>query len=225
MRSRAGPTTRTQPLGRFGAGEIFVMLNRGDYYQCALVIPKGGLDALKEQGLEAVRARIAALAPFVADRVGELRELGRPQAPDVAVDRLREWARPGLLCIGDAAHAMSPIGGVGINLAIQDAVAAANILCEPLRGAPSAIDHLQAVQRRRELPVRLMQAVQVLVQNRIIGPTLGLQAQPSLPWQGKLLNAVPFLRRIPARLMGLGFRPEHVRTPDVRASRPTPPAP
>jgi 2-polyprenyl-6-methoxyphenol hydroxylase-like FAD-dependent oxidoreductase len=120
---------------------------------------------------------------------------------------------------------MSPIGGVGINLAIQDAVAAANLLWEPLRGRTLAIDHLKAVQRRRELPVRLMQAVQVAVQNRIISTTLGLQAQPSLPWQGKLLNAVPFLRRIPARIMGLGFRPEHVRTPDVRASRPTPPAP
>ncbi|HZB38147.1 MAG TPA: FAD-dependent oxidoreductase [Beijerinckiaceae bacterium] len=225
MRLSRRPDDQEQPLGRFGAGEIFVMLNRGDYFQCALIIPKGGLDKLKEQGLEAVRARIAALAPFVADRVGELKSWDDLKLLVVKVDRLREWARPGLLCIGDAAHAMSPIGGVGINLAIQDAVAAANLLWEPLRGRTLAIDHLKAVQRRRELPVRLMQAVQVAVQNRIISTTLGLQAQPSLPWQGKLLNAVPFLRRIPARIMGLGFRPEHVRTPDVRASRPTPPAP
>jgi 2-polyprenyl-6-methoxyphenol hydroxylase-like FAD-dependent oxidoreductase len=215
MRLSRRPDDPEQPLGRFGAGEIFVMLNRGDYYQCAFIIPKGGLDQLKAQGLEAIRTRIAALAPFVADRVGELKSWDDLKLLVVKVDRLREWARPGLLCIGDAAHAMSPIGGVGINLAVQDAVAAANLLWQPLRDRVLTLDHLRAVQRRRELPVRLMQAVQVAVQKRIIGPTLALRAQPSLPWQPKLLNLFPILRRIPARIMGLGFRPEHVRTPWV----------
>ncbi|HKG84475.1 MAG TPA: FAD-dependent monooxygenase, partial [Beijerinckiaceae bacterium] len=132
MRLPRRPDDPEQPVGRFGAGEIYVMLNRGDYYQCALVIPKGGFEALKEHGLEALRARIAALAPFVGDRVGALQSWDDLKLLTVAVDRLTEWWRPGLLCIGDAAHAMSPVGGVGINLAVQDGVAAANILYRPL---------------------------------------------------------------------------------------------
>jgi 2-polyprenyl-6-methoxyphenol hydroxylase-like FAD-dependent oxidoreductase len=209
-----------QPLGRFGAGEIFIMLNRGDYYQCALVIPKGGFDRLKEQGLDKLRARIAALAPSVRDRVGELQSWDDLKLLTVAVNRLAEWARPGLLCIGDAAHAMSPVAGVGINLAVQDAVAAANILYAPLLDRSITLDDLRAVQRRRELPVRLTQRLQVLIQNRVIGPTLGRTAKPTTPWALRLLNRVPLLRRIPARLVGVGFRPEHVRTPDVHSRSP-----
>jgi 2-polyprenyl-6-methoxyphenol hydroxylase-like FAD-dependent oxidoreductase len=197
------------------------MLNRGDYYQCALVIPKGGFEALKERGLAALRARIAALAPFVSDRVGELRSWDDLKLLTVAVDRLTEWARPGLLCIGDAAHAMSPVGGLGINLAIQDAVAVANILYRPLLDRSVAIEQLRAVQRRRELPMRLIQGLQVLVQNRIIGPTLAARTKVAPPWALRLIGRIPFLRRIPARLIGLGFRPEHVRTPEIPKKAPT----
>jgi 2-polyprenyl-6-methoxyphenol hydroxylase-like FAD-dependent oxidoreductase len=219
MRLSRRPDDPDQPLGRFGAGEIFVMLNRGDYYQCAFVIPKGGLEVLKERGLESLRARIAALAPFVADRLGELASWDDLKLLTVAVDRLKEWSRPGLLCIGDAAHAMSPIGGVGINLAVQDAVAAANLLYRPLLERAVTPADLAGVQRRRELPVRLIQRIQVLVQNRIIGPTLGARTKPVPTLALRLLARIPFLRRIPARLVGLGFRREHIRTPEA------PPAP
>jgi 2-polyprenyl-6-methoxyphenol hydroxylase-like FAD-dependent oxidoreductase len=136
------------------------------------------------------------------------------------VDRLREWYRPGLLCIGDAAHAMSPIGGVGINLAIQDAVAAANLLFEPLRTGAPAVRELAAVQHRRMLPVRLTQAMQVFIQNRVITSVLASTAPTKPPWPLKLVRALPFLRRIPARVVGVGFRPEHVRTPEVATLRP-----
>lgn len=217
MRLSRHPDDPAQPLGRFGAGDIFVMIDRGDYFQCALVIPKGGFDQLKGQGIEAVRAKIAAIAPFVRDRVGELRSFDDLKLLTVGVDRLKQWWGPGVLCIGDAAHTMSPIGGVGINFAVQDAVAAASILAAPLRNGTVMAEHLKAVQRRRELPVRLMQRVQVLVQNRIIGPTLGRTTKPTPPWALTLLNRLPYLRRIPARALGMGFRPEHVRTPDVGA--------
>ncbi|MFL5226070.1 MAG: FAD-dependent monooxygenase, partial [Microvirga sp.] len=222
MRLPRRPDDPEQPVGRFGAGEIYVMLNRGDYYQCALVIPKGGFDALKERGLEALRARIAALAPFVADRVGALQSWDDLKLLTVAVDRLTEWSRPGLSCIGDAAHAMSPVGGVGINLAVQDGVAAANILYRPLLDRAVTLADLRAVQRRRELPMRIIQRMQVLVQNRIIGPTLGSRAKPTPPWVLRLFARLPFLRRIPARLIGLGFRPEHIRTPEAAKGAPTP---
>ena len=218
MRVSRRPDDREQPLGRFGAGGIFIMLDRGEYFQCALVIPKGGYARLKEQGLEGLREGIAQFAPFIRDRVGELKTWDDLKLLTVAVDRLTHWARPGLLCIGDAAHAMSPIGGVGINLAVQDAVAAANILAAPLRDGLLELRHLEAVQRRRELPVRLTQRLQVLIQNRIVGPTLGRETAPRPPLALKLLGLIPLLRRIPARMMGLGFRPEHVRTPDVRAA-------
>ena len=222
MRLPRRPDDPEQPVGRFGAGEIYVMLNRGDYYQCALVIPKGGFEALRERGLEALRARIAALAPFVADRVGALQSWDDLKLLTVAVDRLTEWSRPGLLCIGDAAHAMSPVGGVGINLAVQDGVAAANILYRPLLERSVTLADLGAVQRRRELPMRVIQRLQVVVQNRIIGPTLGSRTKPTPPWMLRLFARLPFLRRIPARLIGLGFRPEHIRTPEAAKGAPTP---
>ena len=218
MRLSRRPDDPEQPLGRFDAGQIFVMLNRGDYCQCAFVIPKGGFDALKAKGLDAFRDRIAAAAPFMRDRVGELTQWDDVKLLTVTVDRLKQWWRPGLLCIGDAAHAMSPVGGVGINLAVQDAVAAANRLADPLRRRAVTTDDLQSIQRRREFPVRMTQRLQILIQNRVIGRALASRTPLSAPWPVRLLNWWPALRRIPARLIGLGVRPEHIRTPDIGAA-------
>jgi 2-polyprenyl-6-methoxyphenol hydroxylase-like FAD-dependent oxidoreductase len=198
-------------LGRINAGRILVTLDRGDYWQCAYVIPKGGYDAVRRGSLEAFRAGIVAVAPHLRDRVGELKSWDDVKLLTVQVNRLRRWYRPGFLCIGDAAHAMSPIGGVGINLAIQDAVAAANLLARPLlRGAPSA-DELAAVQRRREFPTRMTQRMQLFLQSNVIGRVLASGATPGIAWPIRLLQRFPMLRRIPARLIGMGFRPEHVR--------------
>jgi 2-polyprenyl-6-methoxyphenol hydroxylase-like FAD-dependent oxidoreductase len=202
-----------QVLGRVDRGRILVMLNRGDYWQCAFVIAKGGFDALRRRGLPALRDDICGLVPYLRDRVDELRDWDDVKLLTVAVDRLRVWHRPGLICIGDAAHAMSPIGGVGVNLAIQDAVAAANILAAPLlRGAVSDAD-LHAVQRRREFPTRATQRLQIVLQNRIIGRVLQNPGKLSPPALLRLLARWPLLRRLPARLVGLGFRPEHVKAP------------
>jgi 2-polyprenyl-6-methoxyphenol hydroxylase-like FAD-dependent oxidoreductase len=212
MRLSQRPDDPKQSLGRFVPGRVFVMIDRGDYWQCAFVIPKGGIDEVKRRGLAAFREEVAQVAPFLRDRVDELARWDDVKLLTVAVDRLRQWYRPGLLCIGDAAHAMSPIGGIGINLAIQDAVAAANILAEPLRRGPAAVEHLRAVQRRREWPTKLTQRAQVLIQNRVISRVLAGQAGGPLPLPVRLLRDWPFLRRIPARLIGMGIRPEHVRT-------------
>jgi 2-polyprenyl-6-methoxyphenol hydroxylase-like FAD-dependent oxidoreductase len=202
-----------QTLGRIDTGRIFVMLNRGDYWQCAFVIPKGGYDEIRRRGLTALREEIAGLAPFLRDRVDELSDWSDVRLLSVAVDRLRVWHRPGLLCIGDAAHAMSPIGGVGINLAIQDAVATANILAPCLlRGAVSERD-LHAVQRRREFPTRATQRLQVALQKRVIGRVLASTGKISPPLLLRLIGWMPSLRRLPARVIGLGFRPEHVTGP------------
>src|SRR6516165_4053241 len=213
MRLSRRPSDPEQTLGRVGAGRFLVMLNRGDYWQCAFVIPKGGFDQIRQRGLADFRAEIARLAPYLGDRVGELAGWPDIKLLTVAVDRLRVWHRPGLLCIGDAAHAMSPVGGVGINLAIQDAVAAANILAPRLlKGAPGEND-LQAVQHRREFPTRATQRLQLLVQNRVIGHVLQSTGKLSPPLAVQLVGRWPLLRRIPARLIGIGFRPEHVRLP------------
>jgi 2-polyprenyl-6-methoxyphenol hydroxylase-like FAD-dependent oxidoreductase len=209
------PDDPDETLGRFDAGHIFVMINRGQHWQCAFVIPKGTLDRLRASGLPAFRASVARLAPAVADRVGELADWDAVKLLTVQVDRLERWYRPGLLCIGDAAHAMSPIGGVGINLAIQDAVAAANILAAPLRDGRVSLDDLARVQKRREWPTRVTQRFQILVQNRIIARVLSGQRAFTAPLPVKLLARCPMLRRIPARLVGVGVRPEHVRTPEV----------
>src|SRR6516164_2526779 len=210
MRLSRLPTDPAQ-LGRLDAGRILVMLNREEYWQCAFVIPKGGFDQIRQGGLAAFRGEIARLAPYLGDRVGELADWTDIKLLTVAVDRLRVWHRPGLLCIGDAAHAMSPIGGVGINLAIQDAVAAANILAPRLLKGGVTEDDLQRVQRRREFPTRATQQLQVFIQNRVIGQVLQSSAEPSPPLLLRLLEWWPRLQRIPARLVGLGFRPEHVR--------------
>jgi len=206
------PGDPKESMGRFDPGHVFVMIDRGDYWQCAFVIPKGGIEEVKRRGLEAFRQEVARVAPFMRDRVSEIADWDHVKLLTVAVDRLRQWCRPGLLCIGDAAHAMSPIGGIGINLAIQDAVAAGNILAEPLRHGPATLDQLWAVQRRRELPTRITQRAQVLIQNRIIGRVLTTQAKSfSAPLPVRLMRRWPFLRRIPARLIGMGVRPEHVK--------------
>jgi len=215
MRLSRHPDDPGQTLGRFDTGRIFVMLNRNDYWQCAYVIPKGGYDEIRARGLAAFRDEIVRLAPYLRDRTAELADWSDVKLLSVSVDRLRQWYRPGLLCIGDAAHAMSPVGGVGINLAIQDAVAAANILAPRLQQGPVSEQDLRAVQHRREFPTRATQAMQVAVQKRVIGRVLESTRKLSAPLPVRLLRLMPFLTRLPARLIGLGVRPEHVRTPVV----------
>jgi 2-polyprenyl-6-methoxyphenol hydroxylase-like FAD-dependent oxidoreductase len=204
-----------ETFGHIEAGKMMIMLNRGDYWQCAYVIPKGGIERVQAKGLDAFRQAVVEMSPYLSDRVAELKSWDDVRLLTVAVDRLRQWWRPGLLCIGDAAHAMSPIGGVGVNLAIQDAVAAANRLAAPLRTHSLSNNDLQAVQERRTFPVRVTQFLQLTMQNRLVSPMLSGVQRPKPPLLFKLLNAVAVLRRIPARLLGLGVRPEHIHTPDV----------
>jgi len=204
------PTT----LGRMAAGLIFVTLDRGDYWQCALVISKGGAESLRAQGLDAFRRTIVRVAPPFANRVDEIQDWDQVKLLTVKVNRLREWCRPGLLCIGDAAHAMSPIGGIGINLAIQDAVATANILAPVLaRGVRPSLENLKRVQQRRMFPTKMTQRLQMIMQDRVMTRVLAAKRDPKPPLPVKLLNRFAFLRRIPARIIGIGFRPEHVRSP------------
>jgi 2-polyprenyl-6-methoxyphenol hydroxylase-like FAD-dependent oxidoreductase len=208
FRVARGPEHAGAVLARIAAGHALIMLDRGSYWQCALVIRKGAADAIKAEGLEAFRARVAGLVGGNAAR--EIASLDDVKLLTVRVDRLEDWHRPGLLCIGDAAHAMSPIGGVGINLAIQDAIAAANLLVGPLRrGAPSE-DDLRKVQRRRSFPTWATQAFQIAVQNRFVDPVLKATGTLKVPWPTRLVQRLPFLQAVPARLIGIGFRPEHV---------------
>jgi 2-polyprenyl-6-methoxyphenol hydroxylase-like FAD-dependent oxidoreductase len=217
MRVSREPSDPVRALGRFREGKILVTIDRGEYWQCAYVIPKGSFDAVRQRGLASFQQEIAGIAPFLRERLSELKDWNDVKLLTVAVDRLQQWSRTGLLCIGDSAHAMSPIGGVGINLAIQDAVAAANILADPLTHGPVSDERLREVQRRREFPTRVTQGFQVFAHKRFIGPALR-DARPitRLPFALKLLQMFPILRRIPARLVGLGVRPEHVRTPEVK---------
>jgi 2-polyprenyl-6-methoxyphenol hydroxylase-like FAD-dependent oxidoreductase len=205
----------TDTFGHIEAGRLMVMLDRGDYWQCAYVIPKGGIERVKSEGLEAFRARVVEMSPFLSDRVGELKTWEDVKLLSVMVDRLQKWWRPGLICIGDAAHAMSPIGGVGINVAVQDAVAAANRLAAPLRARRVTDQDLQAIQERRTPAVKFTQWLQLIIQRRIISRVLETQERPKPPQVFKLFNVFPVLRRIPARLIGVGIRPEHVRTPEA----------
>jgi 2-polyprenyl-6-methoxyphenol hydroxylase-like FAD-dependent oxidoreductase len=209
------PTDPEDSVGRFDAGRIFVLINRGDHWQCGWVIPKGSFDELRTRGLTAFREELARIVPFAADRTGEIADWDAVKLLTVSVDRLNQWARPGLLCLGDAAHTMSPIGGVGINLAIQDAVATANILAGKLRAGAVTLDDLNAVQRRRAFPTRMTQAGQLFVQRRVVRRILAGTGQFSPPLVMKLLEWFPVLRRIPARIVGIGVRPEHVRTAEV----------
>jgi 2-polyprenyl-6-methoxyphenol hydroxylase-like FAD-dependent oxidoreductase len=217
MRLSKSPGDPPQTGGRINYGRMLVTIDRGDYWQCAFVIRKGGFDAIRGRGLDALRDDIVKIAPFLQSRMGELHDWDDVKLLTVAVDRLERWWRPGLLCIGDCAHAMSPIGGVGINLAIQDAVAAANILAQPLRDGTLSEANLQAVQRRRTLPTRLTQGMQVAIQQRVLDPVIGSDKPIKAPWPLRLFNHLPWLARIPARLVGMGFRPEHVRTPPAQS--------
>ncbi|MCB0347025.1 MAG: FAD-dependent oxidoreductase [Bdellovibrionales bacterium] len=199
-----------QPMGHFDRGRIFIAIYRGDYWQCGFVIRKGSLDIIKSRGLDSFRRDIAAIVPFMANRLETLSSWDDIKLLTVSVDRLKCWHRAGLLCIGDAAHAMSPVGGVGINLAIQDAVAAANLLHAPLLSGNVSEADLAKVQQRRKFPTAATQRIQVLVQNKIIGEVIGDDSSLTPPWQLKLLKRFPILRRLPARLIGLGFRAEHI---------------
>ena len=205
-----------QVLGRFIPGKILVMLNRDEYWQCAFVIRKGAFDEIKRRGMEAFRNDIISIAPFLKDRVDELHDWEPIRLLTVRVDRLRKWYRPGILCIGDAAHAMSPVGGVGINLAIQDAVASANLLAVKLRRGRVTEDELDAVRRRRLWPTRATQAMQVAIQNNVLVPVIsGANADLQVPLPMRIVTAVPALQRLLARFVGMGVRPEHVRSPAV----------
>ena len=212
---RKGTDTQ-ESMGRFEAGCIFIMIDRGEHWQCGLVIPKGSSDAVREQGLPAFRTRVNELGYFGDRRADAVRDFDQVKLLTVRVDRLRRWYRPGLLLIGDSAHAMSPIGGVGVNLAVQDAVAAANILAGPLRAGHATTADLALVQRRRMFPTRLTQRLQIVLQNRVVRIVLfkrgGVLRPPPVM---RLFRRFPFLRRFPARLIGMGVRPEHVQTPDI----------
>jgi 2-polyprenyl-6-methoxyphenol hydroxylase-like FAD-dependent oxidoreductase len=207
------PTDPDEVFGHIESDRMMVMLNRNDYWQCAYVIPKGSADEIKRAGLEKFRKSVGELSPFTQDRLDEIEDWDKVKLLTVVVDRLRRWYRPGLLCIGDAAHAMSPIGGVGINLAVQDAVAAANILTGPLRSETVSIEALQGVQKRREFPTRVTQRIQIIMQNNIIGPALQGE-RPKAPLLMKVIQW-PLLRRIPGRVLALGIRPEHIHTPEA----------
>jgi 2-polyprenyl-6-methoxyphenol hydroxylase-like FAD-dependent oxidoreductase len=198
-------------FARIDAGQILVRFNRGDYWQCAYVIPKGSAAKLEAQGIEALRSKMAALAPVIADRLDCIASFDDVKLLTVAVDRLPLWHEPGFLCIGDAAHAMSPIGGVGINLAIQDAIAAANILARRLAQGGAVSDHdLARVQKRREFPAKATQAMQVFFQNHLVSPALASREKFRPPFFMRLFVYFPFARRLPARLIGIGVRPERV---------------
>jgi 2-polyprenyl-6-methoxyphenol hydroxylase-like FAD-dependent oxidoreductase len=204
-----------QVLGRLGADTMIVTIDRTDYWQCAYVIGKGGIGRVHAEGLEAFKAAVAAGARFLSDRVDELKSFDDIKLLSVSVDRLTMWSKPGLLCIGDAAHAMSPVGGVGINLAVQDAVATANLLAAKLRAGTLQDGDLDGVRQRRLFPVKVIQGLQVAVHNRVLKPTVsgGRVRALTVPWPLKVLDAVPWLRRWPAQFLGLGVRPEHVRSP------------
>ncbi len=216
MRLSRLPSDPPQTLGRIQPGVMFVMLNRGDYWQCGYIIAKGALEKLQSEGLESFQKRVVKIVPFTADRIGELQSWDQIKLLTVQVNRLKKWYRKGLLFIGDAAHAMSPVGGVGINLAVQDAVAAANILYKPLSEGNCTEEDLKKVQDRRTFPTVATQDFQVAVQNNVVKPTLEGTIVSGAPWPVKLLNLIPPLRGIPAAVIGNGFRPEHIRSPEKK---------
>jgi 2-polyprenyl-6-methoxyphenol hydroxylase-like FAD-dependent oxidoreductase len=213
FRLSRSPADPPQTLGRIAAGRMFITLNRGDYWQCGYLIAKGTLDEIRAAGLPAFRDGLVRLAPHLGDRVGEIRTWDDVKLLTVQVNRAPRWHRPGLLCIGDAAHAMSPVGGVGINLAIQDAVATATLLATPLREGRLSTDDLARVQKRRELPTRVTQRIQLAIQNRVIRSVLSARGPLKPPLPVRMLRTFPRLRRLPGRLIGMGIRPEHVERP------------
>ena len=204
----------SEVMARVTRGRLAVMIDRGSYWQIAYLIRKGAYDAVKARGIESFRAEVRSAIPFLGDRVETIEGWDDVKLLTVAIDRLNTWHRPGLLCIGDASHAMSPIGGVGINLAIQDAVATANILAPVLRAGPPSDDDLARVQSRREFPARATQRIQVMFQNKVIDPVLrGEVARPPLAM--RLIAKCPPLQRLAGRLIGVGVRPEHVHSPQA----------
>lgn len=205
-------TDPKQTLGRVDLGCIIIMIERGDYWQCGYLIRKGDFDSIRNQGLESFRHSLVEVVPWLVDRAHEIESWDQVKLLTVSVDRLKQWYHPGLLCIGDAAHTMSPIGGVGINLAVQDAVAAANILVPAFLTGKITEHDLAAVQKRREPATKLIQCIQVFIQNNVIAKVLGNPIHPKLPFPLKLLQWFPYLRRIPAHIIGMGFRPERIRT-------------
>jgi 2-polyprenyl-6-methoxyphenol hydroxylase-like FAD-dependent oxidoreductase len=214
LRLPALPGDPTDLIGKVKGGQLFVMIYRGNYWQCAFLIPKGSFDAIRAEGLTKFRGRLKAIAGFAAERVDEaIVDFDKVKLLTVTVDRLHQWARRGLLCIGDAAHAMSPIGGVGINLAIQDAVATANILGPVLQHRVPRLADLKKIQARREFPTKLIQSFQVAAQNFMLAPTLRATTTPEPPTLVRILNAWPWARQFPARFIGMGVRPEHVKLP------------
>jgi 2-polyprenyl-6-methoxyphenol hydroxylase-like FAD-dependent oxidoreductase len=201
-------------FARIDTGKMMVTFDRGDYWQCAYVIAKGQYEAVRAAGLDAFRDNIVSMAPILKSGMADVKTWDDVKLLTVTINRLKRWTRPGLLCIGDAAHAMSPVGGVGVNLAVQDAVATANLLAAKLANGCPSEDELDAVRQRREFPVRMTQAMQVVVQNRLISAALRPGSEPLRPpLPVRLINAVPWLQGITARLVGLGVRPEHVHSP------------
>ena len=209
MRLPRTPDESGESLGRVGADGFLVLINRGDYWQCALPFPKGSADTIRAEGLDAFRARIGRLAPSLAPVTDAIKSWDDVKLLTVQVNRLKKWWRTGLLCIGDAAHAMSPVGGIGINLAVQDAAAAARILAPSLRRGEAPDHVLAAVQKRRNWPTRMTQRAQILAQNRVLVPALTMGVAPEAPFFLKVLNAIPPLRGLTARAVGIGLRPEH----------------
>ncbi|WP_461111579.1 FAD-dependent oxidoreductase [Spirosoma jeollabukense] len=210
MRIPKDPATGEQSLGYLKSGQFMVLIDRNDYFQCGFLIPKGQFESVKQRGLAALQADILSLAPFVGGYVKELDAWDKISLLTVKIDRLRQWFRPGLLCIGDAAHAMSPAGGVGVNLAVQDAVATANQLVPAFQNGQVTVDTLARIQRRRQWPVRVIQAGQIFIHKRLINASVSDPSTipPFILW---LFRHIPAFRRLPARLIGMGPRPEHIR--------------
>jgi 2-polyprenyl-6-methoxyphenol hydroxylase-like FAD-dependent oxidoreductase len=207
------PATQDSNLARIVPGRFMVTIDRGSYWQCAFVVPKGGAEALQRQDIGVFREQAAEASPFLRPQLGDVRSWDDVKLLTVTIDRLLQWSRPGLLCIGDAAHAMSPVGGVGINLAVQDAIATANLLAAKLRAGPLTDQDLDAVRKRRLWPTKATQAMQVAIQNNVLVPAIASQGELSVPLPMRLVTRVPALQRLLARLLGMGVRPEHVESP------------
>ena len=216
MRVSKKPEYSTEYLGHVGQGSILITLDRGDYWQCAFVIPKGQFEKFKEHVIDYMRQKMVSKKPSLKDSINEIQDWNDCFLLTVTVDRLKKWWRPGFICIGDAAHAMSPIGGVGINLAIQDAVAAANELVPTLEGGKDVESALAKIQKRREFPTKMTQNFQVFVQNRIISNVINESDTESIPFPLRVLQTVTMLQRLPAHVIGLGIRQEHIQTPDIK---------